>query len=175
MKGPWIHFSCPRCSGDSVLALAEGSLRPAPAGAVSAPGPGHTALACPRCGFTYPGPAASPDLSGPLSRCVVCGSEEFYVQKDFNRQVGLWIVGGAAGLAFLVMVIWGHLWGLLVLAGVTLADLLIYQLLPQVSVCYLCQTVYHGLPENPRHQGFYLGNEERWKALRQAWLKGLEP
>jgi len=156
----WIHSVCPRCGGDSIV-LARGSAPPGPS------------PECPRCGLRHPRSSPPADPALPLSRCCVCGGEEFYTQKDFNRRVGLQVVIATGIVAFLVMVLAGHLWGLLVLGAVLLLDLAVYRRLPEVSVCYLCQSVYHGFPANPEHRGFYMGNEERFKALRQAWLEGL--
>ncbi len=159
---------CPRCDRDAFV-LVPGNAAPAKGEAT----PAAAGFSCPSCGFLFPGSTAAMDPSRPLVRCAVCGGEEFYVQKDFNRRVGLAVVVTTAVTAFIVMVIAGHLWGFLVLGAVTLADLVVYRFLPEAEVCYLCQSVYRGFPLAPEHRGFYLGNEERYKALRQAWLEGL--
>jgi hypothetical protein len=105
-----------------------------------------------------------------VERCWLCGNGEFYIQKDFNRRLGLTIVVGSALVIFLIMLFKGHLVGIYCLLAVALADWVAYQLRPEVTVCYLCQTIYRGFPLNPAHSGFYLGYEEKHKKLRQAWL-----
>ena len=107
----------------------------------------------------------------PLDRCALCQNDEFYVQKDFNRGLGLVIVTVSSVLGFAAMLLF-DIWGLLVLGAVTLFDFWLYRRLPLVAVCYLCQSVYHGFAQNVRHQGFYQGEEERFKAVRNAWLEG---
>jgi len=165
IRPPSIHYSCPRCGGASITEL--------PRPEVSPPANGAPAFSCQACSFSYPEPGTAFDPSRPVTRCAVCGGREFYAQKDFNRKLGLIIVSGTGVVAFAVMVLGGHLWGLAVLGLVTLVDALLYRRLGVVSVCYLCQSVYRGFPANGEHQGFYLGNEERFKALRQAWLRSL--
>lgn len=140
---------------------------------VEASAAGQGPLRCGRCGLQGSGPPGDP--ARPLVRCALCGGGEFYAQKDFNRRLGLSIVVLTALLAFVVMVRAGHLWGLLVLGAVTAADALVYRFLREASVCYLCQSVYRGYPPNADHRAFYLGNEERFKAIRQAWIAGLRP
>jgi len=143
------------------------------------PGP-RAGPSCLYCGFIFPPLVAppsgrcAPPPARPVTHCVICGSGEFYVQKDFNRRLGLAIVVLTALVAFVVMVLAGHLWGFLVLGAATLADLVAYRFLPEVCICYLCQSVYRGFPANPEHRGFYLANDERFKALRQAWLSELK-
>src|SRR5262245_31292481 len=164
-KPAWIQYSCPRCGQESTAAIGEEAGRPA---ANSRPD-----FSCRACSFSYPGTGSPVDPSRPVTACAVCGSREFYSQKDFNRKLGLMIVAGSGLVAFLVMVLAGHLWGIAVLGLVTLADAVLYRRLRAVSVCYLCQSVYRGFPDSGEHGGFYLGNEERFKALRQAWLRSL--
>ncbi len=156
-----IHLHCPRCDRDAFVIVPENAA------------PAASGVQCPRCGFLFPGSTSEIDPSRPLLRCAVCAGQEFYVQKDFNRSFGLAVVAVTAVAAFVVMVLAGHLWGFLVLGAITLADLVVYRFLPEVEVCYLCQSVYRGFPLAPEHRGFYLGNEERYKALRRAWLEGL--
>lgn len=63
--------------------------------------------------------------------------------------------------------------GMVCLGGIALADWLVYRKLADVTVCYLCQSIYRGLPLNEAHRGFYLGLEEKHKKLRQRWLRDL--
>lgn len=127
---------------------------------------------CPRC-HARPSPAGPPPLTGrPVASCWICGTEEFYIQKDFNRQLGLFIVLVSAGLIFLVMLLTqDHLLGIGLLLGVALADWIVYRLIRNVTVCYLCHSLYRGFPQHPDHAGFYLGNEEKHKKLRKKWLE----
>jgi hypothetical protein len=145
-----------------------------PAGPLLASG---GALSCPNCHLHLHG-GSSGESGGSqsmaaVSRCWVCGNDELYIQKDFNRELGLMIVLGSAMIVFLVMLLIDHVFGIACLLGIAIVDWIIYKLLADVTVCYLCQTVYRGFPQNPAHHGFYLGSEEKYKKRRQEWLKTL--
>ncbi len=133
-----------------------------------------TELTCEGCGFSLQFFGRSPDPSQPVGRCAVCGKREFYVQKDFNRRLGVALVVISGLLALLVMIVRGHIQGLIVLGLVTVVDAVIFALCPEVTVCYLCHSIYRGYPRDPTHRPFYQGNEERFKRVRQDWFEGLE-
>ncbi len=62
-------------------------------------------------------------------------------------------------------------WGLS-LAVVALIDLLLYQALPRVSVCYVCRARYRGLPPHPGHAPFNLAMAQRREARARNWAEG---
>jgi hypothetical protein len=128
-------------------------------------------FACPNCRLPLYGRITKAELSQPVNRCWVCGNEEFFLQKDFNRELGIVILLGSVMVSLLSMLLIGHLFGIFCLLIVFLVDWAIYHLLATVTVCYLCQSVYRGFPRNPGHEGFYLGSEEKYKKRRQDWLK----
>ena len=72
------------------------------------------------------------------------------------------------------MLLFGHLLGIYCLFGLAAVDYAVYRLLGNVTVCYLCNTIYRGFPLHPGHKGFYLGTEEAHKRLRRVWLTSLE-
>ena len=173
-----VEYRCPRCEALFYLEGGDPLFHhgPPPEPRESAPPPAGPfegvgePRSCPRCGLDL-GPGASPPVPGrPVERCWLCGNGEFYIQKDFNRRLGLTLVVCSALAVFLVMLLAGHLVGIYCLLGIALADLAAYHLLPNVTVCYLCHSVYRGFPPHPDHAGFYLGLEEKHKKLRQQWL-----
>ena len=97
-----------------------------------------------------------------VRNCVSCGHDALYIQKDFNRNVGVGIVlvGSLISLYFFSrsQPIYAML-ALFVSAGV---DLLIYSLVGEVTVCYACHTVYRGFKKNPEHEAFDLKNLEKY-------------
>ncbi len=127
---------------------------------------------CPHC-HRSPGDCGPPPIKGrSVSKCWICGTEEFYIQKDFNRHLGLFIVLLSAGLIFLIMLLTqDHRLGIGLLLGVASIDWIVYRLIKNVTVCYLCHSLYRGFPQHPEHTGFYLGNEEKYKKLRNRWLE----
>jgi hypothetical protein len=134
---------------------------------------GPPASAACSCGFALQGEAARPRPESPVASCWICGGDEFYVQKDFNRKLGLWIVLTSFLGVFLVMLLVEHRVGIYCLVLLALIDAVAYARLPNVTVCYLCQSIYRGFPLNPAHRGFYLGLEEKYKKLRAGWLDSL--
>jgi hypothetical protein len=106
-------------------------------------------MACPACGRREPLRAADGGApASPLARCLRCGGEDLYVQKDFNRTVGLWVFIVAALLSV-------PTWGLSLLAA-TLIDLALYYALGEVTLCYACGAQHRGFPRNPAHGPFDL-------------------
>lgn len=129
-----VNFHCPTCGGSLLLPLGD------PAARTPCSGCGHEARAI-DAGTVSPG-----DTRRPLERCAVCGSSSLFVQRDFNRKLGLAIVGVAALLAVPTR-------GLSLLVAV-LADLALYRLLGRITVCYACDAVHRGVPLNPTHGAF---------------------
>jgi hypothetical protein len=138
-----IQYRCPRC-----LAVADlnGWER-------------LEALDCSACGVRLPLlPESRPDPTGTLGRCPVCGGQELYVQRDFNRRVGLLLVIAGALLAWPTRGV--------SLVVVVLLDLALYLVVPEIAICYRCEAVFRGLKRNPRHQGFSLATEEKYRVIR---------
>lgn len=167
---PSLHLGCPFCGQSYIFPVSRDSASEPAGGEAPAE---RRELVCEGCGGTIPFRGPPADASRPVEACAVCGCEEFYVQKDFNRNLGLWVVVGSGLVAFLVMLMAGHIWGILVLFAVTLVDWVVYRCLRDVTVCYLCNTIYRGFPQCADHRAFYLGSEEKYKALRQEWMKEL--
>lgn len=170
-----IQVRCPRC--DEVLFY--DALRLPTADGEGCPGCGLGRVSCggqaSESGAVDDRAAAPvPDVAAPPQACWYCSNDEFYVQKDFNRKLGVWIVTLSALSVFLVMLLLEHRVGILLLLLIALLDAIVYHLIPTVAVCYLCQGVYRGFPLDPRHRGFYLGSEEKYKHLRQDWLERVE-
>ena len=87
-----------------------------------------------------------------LGRCVRCGLDRLYVQKDFNKKAGLWVFIVAAALSV-------PTWGLSLLAA-TLIDLALYFALGDATLCYGCGTVHRGFRRNPEHGPFDIHVQE---------------
>lgn len=162
-----MHVGCPGCGKTYLLPLQNVG----PSGPMNVTLPDH--LECESCFLKVPFHSSSVDTHRPLESCALCGTEEFFVQKDFNRKLGFFLVVISGLIAFLIM-LYEHILGLPVLFAVTIVDWIIYQRMRTVSVCYLCHTIYRVLPPNSDHKGFYLGSEERFKKPRQEWIKGLK-
>lgn len=179
-----VQVVCPSCEAMSFTRIEDapaGHSRGSPAGesrteAARATGAveaeDHGAWRCPHCDASPRNHGPRPVEGRPVRRCWICGADEFYIQKDFNRELGLLIVLLSGGLIFLIMLITqNHRLGIGLLIGVAVIDWIIYRLIDNVTVCYLCHSLYRGLPRHAEHAAFYLGNEEKYKKLRKKWLE----
>ncbi|MCG3149926.1 MAG: hypothetical protein PCFJNLEI_03393 [Verrucomicrobiae bacterium] len=100
-----------------------------------------------------------------VEHCLICDCPQVYVQKDFNRTVGVSIfIAGA--ILFLICAWFNRLIeGTLVWAVFTVADALLYKFLPNVTICYKCQAQYRDFSENPNNTAFELGLAEKYDPL----------
>jgi hypothetical protein len=76
--------------------------------------------------------------------CPLCVGADFYVRKDFDPKLGLTVVviGALLSAAFYWL---GHdLVAYGILAGAALLDLVVYQRLGNVTVCYRCHAEFRG-------------------------------
>jgi len=160
--GASVQMACPACEREFHL----------PGGGTARNAAGHSC--CPGCGFAFVASLENFTGDQPLLECAICGCEEFYIQKDFNRQLGVIFAVGSLMCVFLLMVLVGHLAGLYCLFALAGIDFLIYWRWKNVTVCYLCTTIYRGFKQQPTHKGFYLGNEEKYKHLRRDWIDTVE-
>lgn len=104
---------------------------------------------CPACGRSHPIRVdESVARTGELTRCLVCGLDRLYVQKDFNKRLGIAIFVVAALLSV-------PTWGLSLVVA-TLLDFGLYYLLGDVTLCYRCAVQYRGFRRNPEHRPFDL-------------------
>ena len=155
-----VQVACPSCEATSIVRIGK-------------EGPeGASPWCCLQCHASPRQPGPPPVEGQTIDKCWVCGTEEFYIQKDFNRELGLTIVLLSGGIIFLVMLLTeDHRLGVGLLLVVALIDWMIYRLINNVTVCYLCQSLYRGFPQHENHGGFYLGLEEKYKKLRRTWLE----
>jgi hypothetical protein len=97
-----------------------------------------------------------------VDACAACGHDTLYIQKDFNRSVGVAIVsiGVLASIYFFAREEpFNAMLALVVTAAI---DLLIYWMVGEVTVCYSCHAIYRGFRKNPQHEPFDLKNLEKY-------------
>lgn len=116
---------------------------------------------CAACKIDYPLKADRIAADAPLETCPRCDGTEFYIQKDFNRNLGLAVtILAALGVYIAFGLTWKSLVGLLVIAAL---DSLLYGVLPLITLCYRCKTIYRGFRLNPKHAAFDLHIGERYR------------
>jgi hypothetical protein len=62
---------------------------------------------------------------------------------------------------------WNNLWYYIFLfcsIVCALIDLILYRVLPMITVCYRCRSIYRGFP-NSAHEGFNLGINDRYRSM----------
>src|SRR3989442_615370 len=103
------------------------------------------AIGCGRCGREIPLSFSNSVLADRrVDRCPACDGVDFYTRKDFDPKVGLTvvIVGALVSAGFYWLgrdlIAYG------ILAAAALIDLVVYQRLREVTVCYRCHTEFRG-------------------------------
>ena len=104
-------------------------------------GPGDSQLRCGRCGWSKP--LRTEDIApGAPRRCLFCGCNDLWRQKDFPQRVGLAIVALGIVLSTVAWFYMEPLWSLGILMVFALADMLLYVFMRDVLVCYRCGARY---------------------------------
>jgi hypothetical protein len=143
---PIIHFKCRACD-------AEIRIKPQPLEQVQ----------CPSCGQATPIQIDEALLRHhQIATCVSCGHENLYIQKDFNRAVGIGIVTVGIVLSIYFFARRNALLAMGCLFGTALADLLLHFMVRDVTVCYSCHAIYRGFRRNPEHEPFDLKKLEKY-------------
>ncbi len=120
-------------------------------------------MTCTDCGAdTRLAPSEQTLRGGPVDTCTACGHSNLYIQKDFNRALGLTIVviGVLVSLAFFARN--EPFLAMLALVGMAVIDGAVYLMVPEVTVCYVCHAIYRGFGRHPDHSGFDLELLERY-------------
>lgn len=120
-------------------------------------------LTCPGCHKAVPlrmDPTI--DERGFVRNCVACGHDTLYIQKDFNRNLGVAIVilGSLISLFFFSRS--EPLFAMVALSLSAAVDFVIYSIVGDVTVCYACHAIYRGFPKNPDHGSFDLAELEKY-------------
>lgn len=127
--------------------------------------PGQSAALCPGCRHEISLDTEATHAGRMLSRCPCCRCDEFFLRKDFPQKLGLLIVIGAA-LFSLILFARGRLLGsLAILLAVVIVDMVIYALVPKITVCYRCRSTFRGFPLNTHHKGFDLATAEKYRGF----------
>lgn len=157
-----LTFECPDCHAVGHVTTAESA----------------ASASCRHCGRARGLRSEAFDGDG-LRSCPVCATEDLYVQKDFPQGLGLAIV--VAGFAAST-VYWYYdkpvpALGILLLSA--LVDMVLYRLVPDVTICYRCLSQCRGVGANPggRFKPFDLAVGERYRQerIRAEQLRGRSP
>ena len=129
---------------------------------------GAGSATCPACGATRELARAAFDDSGGLAACARCATADLYIQKDFPHNLGLGIVGAGFAASTVFWYYYMPVAALAVLLATAGLDLLLYYLVPDVTICYRCLSQFRGPGSNPagRFAPFDLAVGERYRQER---------
>lgn len=103
-------------------------------------------------------------------RCLVCGCEDLWRQKDFPQKLGVGLVAIGASLSTIAYYNYWHKTAMGVLLFFALIDLLLYTWMGDVLVCYRCGATHRQTGPDAEHPAFDLETAERYRqeAIRLA-------
>ena len=100
-----------------------------------------------------------------VDQCAICQLDKLYVQKDFNRTLGVCLLIAAALISY---ILWLKDWvysAFLVLGAAVAADYLLFKIWPELTLCYRCHAQYRAVNPNPENKECELGLVEKYDPL----------
>ena len=141
-----IHFKCPACEREMTVAPSQAER-----------------VRCPLCGADVDVFMNDSILEADIvTTCAACGHDALYVQKDFNRWVGITIVGIGIAVSVFFFARREPVLAMAALGATALVDFCVYFLVGEVTVCYSCHAIHRGFRRNPEHEPFDLKKLERY-------------
>ena len=98
-----------------------------------------------------------------VDRCLICGNQDLWRQKDFSPRWGLAIVCLGAVLSSMAWYYHRPVWALGLLLAFALMDMILFFVMPDVLVCYRCRARHHRAVADESHQGFNHELAERYR------------
>lgn len=146
-----LTFACPQCARVEVIKGVE-----------TAP-----VVACPSCGYEKRVAGGSVEADA-LVACPVCATSDLYIQKDFPHVLGLAIVVVGFAVSSVFWYFYMPVAAMAVLLTTAALDLVLYYLVPDVTICYRCLSQYRGPGSNAdsRFGPFDLAIGERYRQER---------
>jgi hypothetical protein len=79
-----------------------------------------------------------------VDACPVCQGTDFYGRKDFDPRTGVAVVAAGALISGIFYWFGRDLVAYGILAAAVVVDLIVYQRLPELTVCYRCHSEFRG-------------------------------
>jgi len=120
-------------------------------------------LKCESCQWSRPVLAEDIADNSP-KRCLMCGCDDLWRQKDFSPKLGVAIVGLGIGLSTIAYYNYWYQASLAILVVFALFDMLLYAVMSDVLVCYRCGASHRRTNlEKAEHPAFDLEVNERYR------------
>jgi predicted RNA-binding Zn-ribbon protein involved in translation (DUF1610 family) len=127
-------------------------------------------LSCSACQWERPVSAEKLSHACP-QECLVCGNLDLWRQKDFPPLLGVACVALGAILSGIAVYFYWPFTAMAILMAFGALDMILYLVMPDVMVCYRCQS-RHGGVDTSSAQDFNLELSERYRQeairLKQA-------
>lgn len=141
-----IVFRCPRCRNANRAASVEKS----------------DAVRCAHCDWVRP--VAADEMSNGLpTRCLACGCQDLWRQKDFPQGLGLLLVGLGIVISTFFWAYHMPALALGTLMAFAAGDLLLYLFMKDVLVCYRCAARFNQVDLGDTQLMFNLETAERYR------------
>ncbi len=126
-------------------------------------------LRCEGCNWSRPVVAEDVADNRPR-RCLMCGCDDLWRQKDFPQKLGVGLVAIGAILSTVAYYHYWHKTAIAVLLFFALIDLLLFTFMSDVLVCYRCGAMHRQTNLHEEHPAFNLETAERYRqeAIRLA-------
>jgi hypothetical protein len=142
-----VSFACPHCEQSAKVELT----------------PDGEGVVCPHCQTSIPS-ADGAWSDGELKRCLICGSGDLFVRKDFPQRLGLAIVVAGLSLSCVTWFFYQTYLTFAVLFVSALADMALFLIVGESVACYRCRAEYRGQPDALKEHGpFELETHERYR------------
>ncbi len=133
-------------------------------------------LHCTACNWSRPVAAGDVTDNRP-QRCLMCGCDDLWRQKDFPQKLGVGLVAAGALLSTIAYYNYWHKTAIAVLLFFALIDLLLFLYMSDVLVCYRCGAAHRKANLVDEHPAFDLETAERYRqeSIRLAESKQRPP
>jgi hypothetical protein len=141
-----VRFDCPKCLQTGTCDINAAS----------------AAVACGACDWSR---AIGPEqvVADVPQRCLVCGCEDLWRQKDFPPALGVAMVGLGIAFSSLAVAWMQPVWAIGILMAFALVDMVLFAIMRDALVCYRCHARYRhtgALDDRPK---FNLELNERYR------------
>jgi len=125
----YLTFHCPKCEQSSRAEEVENSLE----------------LGCKHCDWKRDISPSTIHEGKTPKECLRCGNSDLWRQKSFPQSLGLFFVALGAVTSSIAWAYHRPILALSILMGFALLDMVLYITMPDVLVCYRCQSKHHSV------------------------------
>ena len=141
-----LIYQCPKCDAPNIEAISTDTSR----------------LSC--AGQDWSRKISTEDIEDDRpKRCLCCGNEDLWRQKDFPQALGLLMVVTGAGLSTIAWAYVEPIWALGILLAFAAIDMVLYAVMSDVLVCYRCSARHRKANIHDDHPRFNLELNERYR------------